>query len=297
MAEDTKNNNLDDPANTHSETFSEQIIPVEHKDTLSPNPETKTMEVQKHPHHVTHKKKWTEYLLEFFMLFLAVFLGFIAENLREDIAEHNRAKHYANSLYYDMIQDSMKLNEAVNICSQIAFKIDTLRNLCRGKEIKDVKGGAIYYYSRFAFRHWWFKSNDATIKQLKSSGSLRYFRNYDLEDAIGKYDQSLSWLETAILTDREILQQGTIYRYQLLDAYILDSVFSYTIARPFINDFIQRNQPLITYDKTKWSEYLNFTASRGAGLKRIISVAYMPALENARQVITLLKQEYQIGSF
>jgi len=65
----------------------------------------------------THKKKWTEYLLEFFMLFLAVFLGFIAENLREDIAEHNRAKHYANSLYYDMIQDSMKLNEAVNICS------------------------------------------------------------------------------------------------------------------------------------------------------------------------------------
>ena len=69
MAQDTKNNNLDDPANTHSETFSEQIIPVEHKDTLSPNPETKTMEVQKHPHHVTHKKKWTEYLLEFFMLF------------------------------------------------------------------------------------------------------------------------------------------------------------------------------------------------------------------------------------
>jgi hypothetical protein len=29
-----------------------------------------------HPHHVTHKKKWTEYLLEFFMLFLAVFLSF-----------------------------------------------------------------------------------------------------------------------------------------------------------------------------------------------------------------------------
>jgi len=33
------------------------------------------MEVQKHPHHVTHKKKWGEYLLEFFMLFLAVLPG------------------------------------------------------------------------------------------------------------------------------------------------------------------------------------------------------------------------------
>ncbi len=33
------------------------------------------MEVHKHPHHVTHKKKWGEYLLEFIMLFLAVWMG------------------------------------------------------------------------------------------------------------------------------------------------------------------------------------------------------------------------------
>ncbi len=39
------------------------------------NQPSTNMEVH-HPHHVTHKKKWTEYLLEFFMLFLAVFLGF-----------------------------------------------------------------------------------------------------------------------------------------------------------------------------------------------------------------------------
>ena len=35
------------------------------------------MEVHKHPHHITHKKKWIEYLLEFFMLFLAVFLALL----------------------------------------------------------------------------------------------------------------------------------------------------------------------------------------------------------------------------
>ena len=42
--------------------------------------ETKNMEVHKHPHHLTHKKKWTEYLLEFFMLFFAVFLGFVGRH-------------------------------------------------------------------------------------------------------------------------------------------------------------------------------------------------------------------------
>ena len=32
------------------------------------------------PHHPTHKKKWSENIIEFVMLFLAVSMGFIAEN-------------------------------------------------------------------------------------------------------------------------------------------------------------------------------------------------------------------------
>ena len=42
--------------------------------------EIKDMEAHHHPHHVTHKRKWTEYLLESIMLFLAVFFGFVTEN-------------------------------------------------------------------------------------------------------------------------------------------------------------------------------------------------------------------------
>ncbi len=40
--------------------------------TTNYQPQTAPMEVH-HPHHLTHKKKWTEYLLEFFMLFLQCF--------------------------------------------------------------------------------------------------------------------------------------------------------------------------------------------------------------------------------
>ena len=39
------------------------------------------MEVHAHTH--TEKKKFTHYLWEFLMLFLAVFCGFLAENFRE----------------------------------------------------------------------------------------------------------------------------------------------------------------------------------------------------------------------
>jgi hypothetical protein len=58
------------------------------KQTSNIDPQTAEMEVHKHPHHVMHKKKWNEYLLEFFMIFFAVFLGFLAENRREHIVEH-----------------------------------------------------------------------------------------------------------------------------------------------------------------------------------------------------------------
>jgi hypothetical protein len=44
------------------------------------------MEVHTHTH--TARKKWTHYFWEFLMLFLAVFAGFLAENQREHIVEH-----------------------------------------------------------------------------------------------------------------------------------------------------------------------------------------------------------------
>ncbi|HEY5369620.1 MAG TPA: hypothetical protein VIJ75_11565, partial [Hanamia sp.] len=73
----------------------------------------KNMELH-HPHHVTHKKEWHEYLLEFIMLFLAVFLGFVAENIRETSVEHGREKEYARALYDEFYADSITYTHKVN---------------------------------------------------------------------------------------------------------------------------------------------------------------------------------------
>ena len=54
------------------------------------------MEVHAHTH--TPRKKWTHYFWEFLMLFLAVFCGFLAENQREDMVEHQRVILYGDSL-------------------------------------------------------------------------------------------------------------------------------------------------------------------------------------------------------
>src|SRR5258705_13281892 len=67
------------------------------------------MEVHAHSHTVPiaiGRKKWTHYLWEFLMLFLAVFCGFLAENIREHRVEQLRAKEFARSLVQDLQNDT-----------------------------------------------------------------------------------------------------------------------------------------------------------------------------------------------
>ena len=120
-------------SNEQSENVNENPQPESaeplHKDsfgqTINYSPQTENMEVHKHPHHVTHKKKWGEYLLEFFMLFFAVFLGFVAENIRENTVEKHREKQFMVSLVKDLELDTSELSKSDNFRLQKIRALDT----------------------------------------------------------------------------------------------------------------------------------------------------------------------------
>ena len=58
------------------------------------------MEVHHHPH--VENKSFKQYFLEFLMIFLAVTMGFVAENIREYIAETKSAHQYLESYRNDL---------------------------------------------------------------------------------------------------------------------------------------------------------------------------------------------------
>ena len=60
--------------------------PIVQTVTTNPQPETEHMEVHHHPDLRHEKKNFREYILEFVMIFLAVTMGFFAENIRENIS-------------------------------------------------------------------------------------------------------------------------------------------------------------------------------------------------------------------
>jgi hypothetical protein len=67
------------------------------------------MEVH-HPHHLSHKKVWKEYFWEFFMLFLAVFCGSLAELQLEHYIENQREKKYVVQIQQDLLASSKEQN-------------------------------------------------------------------------------------------------------------------------------------------------------------------------------------------
>ena len=82
------------------------------------------MEVHAHTH--TERKKWTHFLWEFVMLFLAVFCGTLAENQREHMVEKRREKEYMESLVKDLQSDTANCNTYIKLSQQQSVLQDSL---------------------------------------------------------------------------------------------------------------------------------------------------------------------------
>jgi hypothetical protein len=129
------------------------------------------MEVHKHPHHVIHKKGWGEYFLEFLLLFLAVFLGFVAENQREHIAEQKRALQYISSFYEDLKIDHRQLEDLVPRFKKKDLRLDTMLTLLKTVSKSTGANGLYkYYYEPANYPDFIYTDrNHAAIKKLRRS--------------------------------------------------------------------------------------------------------------------------------
>jgi len=173
------------------------------------------MEVHAHTH--TPRKKWTHYLWEFLMLFLAVFCGFLAENQREHMVEHQREKQYIRSLAQDMSTDTTNIAAWTNIYKHLEGQCDSvLINFSEFSKAGSKQAAENLSTLIFGFPD--FNYTDQTIQQLKSSGNLRLIRNRAVTDSIISYDAAA----------RDIYKEETViekYYNELND--LNNRIFSY----------------------------------------------------------------------
>jgi hypothetical protein len=157
-------------------------------------PETNAMETHAHHLHKAPAQGWKHYFFEFLMLFLAVTLGYFVENQREHYVEHLRAKEFATSLVRDLQNDTNAINVHMRTARIYMNVTDSLLSLSRQK-LEGRAAAQFSFYTRFVYWTAPIIWNRATFEQIKNSGGLRYFKNYELLDKLMKYDISINVIE------------------------------------------------------------------------------------------------------
>jgi hypothetical protein len=144
------------------------------------------MEVH-HPHHPTHKKKWSEYIIEFVMLFTAVTLGFFAENIREHLAENEKKKELLTAVIRNFKTDKEEIERHRVMVKRRIANCERFSNLLQ-MDYKNVN--KIEFYRSAV---WYAENKDLVLneKTRNDAEAKGYFTNDDkgeLSGILNKYN-------------------------------------------------------------------------------------------------------------
>jgi hypothetical protein len=252
------------------------------------------MAVHHHPELGHKKKKFKEYFLEFLMIFLAVTLGFIAENLREKIGDGSKEKKYIESLLQDLKTDTALAQNKIKDITLQMYGLDTLE-LFLSPDI-NKNDSAIYICYRqsgsLLNENTMIYSN-RTITQLVSSGNMRLLRTQAISDQITGYYSTVKDVDAqkAFYLD---------YFHKCLDIY--QEIYEFNAYHSRINSLGEIVIPPFVYGKMhiattnasdlkKYKSTIEFT-------KRIVS-SYRTDLEDldkqANSLIQFLEKEYDLS--
>ncbi len=253
------------------------------------------MEVHHHPQ--VREKKFREYFLEFLMIFLAVTMGFFAETIREGITEHDRARIYASSMLKDLEADTAQLQYYRDYFKYAVNNFDTLMLLLDKGDPKDIPSGKLYWYGLFGAAHGNFIPNDATFQEMKSSGSLRFFKN-NVENEVVKYDRlcrkqiTIEQMNEGLYTEARKCR-ALFFNFKYIEAankiYLANRV---QFDQRKIDSFQASNPPLLNTDKTLFNQYVELSRSR---FMRNFNLGGADSLlRQASLLIGMLKKDYRL---
>jgi hypothetical protein len=247
------------------------------------------MEVHTHSH--TARKKWTHYFWEFFMLFLAVTLGFFVENWREHYIERKKEKEYIHSMLSDLSADTANFHRKISKVNEAVRQLDTLIRLLNKSSRDSTQQQRLYYLARISSRILeFFYINNTTYEQMKSSGNLRILKNYEIARAIANYYNNVYDMNTQndILVNRQTV---------LIEA--IKKVFNQAVFQEMLDihstatSYPKGNPLLITEDKYLKNELVGsihyFSTVGSVNANNALAVG-----EEADRLIFFLKKEYHL---
>ena len=247
------------------------------------------MEVHAHTH--TPRKKWTHYFWEFLMLFLAVFCGFLAENQREHMVEHQREKQYITSFISNLSDDTASIKQIITLSEYKIYYLEVLLAL-RYKDFSTHENLELFYRQCFPgfSNNMSFISNDATMTQLRNSGGLRLIRKKGAADSIAIYQQRLAMCDLQKKAQDKYFTKTTDLLHKLIDETILSDTTYYKKGVFTSNAILE-----ITNDKLFLREFFNCVNTYKFIVIAYVDYVLKPTLGYAERLISFLNKTYTIN--
>jgi hypothetical protein len=152
------------------------------------------MEVHHHPHVPTHSKPWKEYLIEGIMIFVAVTLGYGAENVREHYINKHKGIISVQNLYKDLKDDSLNYAWSIQNRNFQDSCFEVISYLFDEKIIKNEIPSVYASHSNISLRMLPIM-NTMALDQIKSSGALNYIEDDELKEMIQSYSSDANGLK------------------------------------------------------------------------------------------------------
>jgi hypothetical protein len=248
------------------------------------------MEVHHHPDLHHKPKKWKEYFLEFLMIFLAVTMGFIAENIREHFVLKKHEKEYMISLVRDLNNDIAGLTRSEARVTNYVQSADSIFSLFKNADYRNTSSSIYYFGREVALRNLW-RSNDGTIQQLNYSGGLRLIENKSVIDSIQDYIDKLKVLSQYLSLEDAQLSEYRNSMSKVFSGFVLNDMLDMQTGT--VATHLNYNPELHSTEKND----INDLAVQIAIVKanRVNQLIIMKTLKTeAGLIINLINKEYSL---
>ena len=152
------------------------------------------MEVHHHPHVPNNPKPWKEYLIEGLMIFVAVTLGYGAENIREHYINKHKGIISVQNLYKDLKDDSLSYKNSIKNRNFQDSCFEVISILFDENKIKNEIPTVYAAHSSISLRMI-PSMNTMALDQIKSSGALNYIEDDKLKEMIQSYSSDANGLK------------------------------------------------------------------------------------------------------
>ena len=169
-----------------------------------------------------------KFLREFLMLFLAISLGFFVENYREQIIEDKRELDFVNSFKNDLKNDISELDVLILRRKEREIQIDSIYFIFKNKKFNEYSND-LYFYARYLPRPSRFFANNASIDQLKNSGSLTLIKNQKVIDTLLGYNDNFLFIDYIREREEYLVQRIFDQINIIFDPYVFDQMTVYDI--------------------------------------------------------------------